>query len=129
MVSVNVIHYLSQMEIISDELNALLDETNIMQNMADKCDNANAKSAAAIIRRYSAKVNTKVQEYIHALEEVKLVIDAVPKADCRLLLIKRYLQNKTWEQIAEDMNFSLTHIYRLRKKSLELLEEVLKLKV
>ena len=121
--SVNVIRYLSQIKIISGELNALLDETNIMQNMVDKCDNANAKSAAAAIRRYSAKINTKVQEYIHTLEEIKLVIDAVPNADCRSLLIKRYLQNKTWEQIAEDMNFSLTHIYRLRKKALGLLQE------
>ena len=53
--SVNVIRNLSQIKIISGELNALLDETNIMQNMVDKCDNANAKSArlqfAVILRK------------------------------------------------------------------------------
>ena len=112
--------YLSQVHKINSELDTLLGEANMMHKLAAECDGANAKSAAIIIRRYAKKINYKVNEYLKVLEQVKNAIDKINDADCSALLVKRYLQNKTWEQIAEEMSFSTAHIYRLRKKALEM---------
>ena len=110
--------FLSQAAKVRRELDALLSEAEYMQNLAEKCDNANAKSAAATVRRYGAKINAKVKEYLNLRDKVQTVINAVADDDCRGLLLRRYINNERWEHIAEDMNFSVAHIYRLRKKAL-----------
>ena len=36
------------------------------------------------------------------------------------MLSKRYLLMKTWEQIAEEMDYSVVQIHRIHKKALEI---------
>ena len=113
---------LSQVYKIQRELETLLDEANMMYKLAVDCDGAGAKSAAATVRRYADKINGKVSEYLRLLQKVKTAIDEIDDSDCRVLLTKYYLQHKTWEEIADEMNYSTAHIYRLRKKALSLLK-------
>ena len=117
--------FLAQIHKLDTELEALLAEADLMQKLAADCDGANAKSAAVTIRRYSAKINAKVNQYIGAREKVGSVIENVADDDCRLLLVKRYLHGETWEKIAEEMNFSAAHIFRLRQKALALVEKAI----
>ena len=46
-------------------------------------------------------------------------IERVNDCTLRKLLIKRYLQFKTWEQIAVEMNYSWRQIVRLHGKALQ----------
>ena len=89
------------------------------------------KARAVTIRRYSDKIDAKVNQYIVnqyivAREKIGSVIENVADDDCRLLLVKRYLHGETWEKIAEEMHFSTTHIFRLRQKALILVEKAIK---
>ena len=102
------------------EVKALLDEAEMMEKLAVSCDGTDAKTAAAVTRRYGALLHAKVNAHLALRQKIRDEIALLPDADCRLLLTKRYLLGEKWERIAEDMNFSTTHIFRLHNKSLAL---------
>lgn len=52
------------------------------------------------------ELNNRINEFIDLKTEVTKKIDEVPDMECRLLLMLRYLNFKTWEEIAEKMNYS-----------------------
>ena len=52
--------------------------------------------------------------------ELNRAIDAVEDVDCKLILSKRYLLMKTWEQIADEMGYSLTQTHRIHAKGVEI---------
>ena len=51
--------------------------------------------------------------------EIGHAVDAVENVNHRLVLSKKYILMKTMEQIAEDMGYSVQHIYRIHEKALE----------
>ena len=54
--------------------------------------------------------------------ELNHAIENVPDVDCSLVLSKRYILMKTWEQIAEEMGYSLTQIHRIHNRGIEIFE-------
>ena len=52
------------------------------------------------------------------MREIRAVIGTVPDAIQRRLLLLRYIDGHTWEQIAVMMNYSYVHICRLHGKAL-----------
>lgn len=50
------------------------------------------------------------------------LINKVPDYRARLVLIKRYIDNKGVETIAEEMNYSPRHVQRMLKEATELVE-------
>lgn len=51
--------------------------------------------------------------------EISRAIDQMQHANHILVLSKRYLLMKTWEQIADEMNYSVMQIHRIHKEALE----------
>ena len=51
--------------------------------------------------------------------QISRQIDKLENTNHILVLSKRYLLMKTWEQIAEDMNYSVMQIHRIHKEALE----------
>lgn len=51
--------------------------------------------------------------------EINRAIDAVEDVTCSLFLSKKYVLMKTMEEIAEDMGYSVGHIYKIQDKALE----------
>ncbi|MCZ9313172.1 MAG: sigma factor-like helix-turn-helix DNA-binding protein [Methanocorpusculum sp.] len=51
--------------------------------------------------------------------EISRAIDQMENANHILVLSKRYLLMKTWEQIANEMNYSVMQIHRIHKDALE----------
>ena len=55
------------------------------------------------------------------------ITQAVSKVDnplYRTILTARYINFKTWEEIADDLEFNLRWLYRLHKRALESMNEV-----
>ena len=50
------------------------------------------------------------------------IISSISDPIARQLLTYKYIDGKTWESIADIMNYSNTHIYRIRRRALELFE-------
>ena len=58
--------------------------------------------------------------------EILQTVNQVESATLRRLLIKRYIQNLTWEKIAEQLNYSYKHVVHiLHPKALSAIKRVL----
>lgn len=56
---------------------------------------------------------------LHQLKiEISQAIDDVDDVNCSLVLSKRYILMKTWEQIAEEMTYSVSQVQRIHEKAL-----------
>lgn len=76
----------------------------------DACDDAAAYLAMLAERR----------------KEIAHVIDSVQNTRLRELLTERYINGKTWEQVAVQMNYSYVHIvHRLHPAALRAVQEIL----
>ena len=62
---------------------------------------------------------TTQTEYDALLAEAERRIDQVNDYDLHDLLVKRYLEFKTWTAIAAEFGYSVQNIYRLHAKALE----------
>lgn len=63
-------------------------------------------------------INADIDKLIDLKQEIERVIDSVPNDKERLLLKYRYLDGKTFEWIAAEMNYSWRHIHRLHSQAL-----------
>ncbi len=63
---------------------------------------------------------TKMYNLKHRIEEQITVLDSY---DHKLLLVLRYLRHKTFEEVAEDMGYSIQWVHRLHKRALAEFEE------
>lgn len=53
------------------------------------------------------------------------MIDNVPSPECRNLLYARYVFNKSWLQIQKDMMYSDSGCYKIHKKAIEELDDIM----
>jgi DNA-directed RNA polymerase specialized sigma subunit len=51
--------------------------------------------------------------------EIMQVIKQMSDLELQTLLEQRYLNFKTWEQIAVDMGYNVRHLYRVHEKALK----------
>lgn len=65
-----------------------------------------------------------IDRYIAYKEEVAKTLEALPDAEYAVMH-KRYIQYKTWEEIAEEMNYSTVQVWRISKKAEGMLEDIL----
>lgn len=63
-----------------------------------------------------------IQEHMHnlleALQEVRQLVDLVEKPELRIVLQMRYLNYKTWEQIATELGYSRRQVHNLHSRVL-----------
>ena len=55
---------------------------------------------------------------VNLRNEINNTINSVEDEDCRLLLEKRYIGMKKWEDIALDLSMGLDNVFKLHKKAL-----------
>lgn len=75
---------------------------------------------------YSKLIDRRIDELYRIKSEIMTVITLIDNNTYRTLLIMRYVQFKTWEQIAEGMGYDLRWIYRVHKKALNTCEKSFK---
>ena len=75
-------------------------------------------SALAAMSDYGADQNERIRELEATLSEISRAIYSVRDGILRLVLINRYVLDKSCEEIAVDMNYRYQHIHRLHGKAL-----------
>lgn len=115
---------------LNEEINALLTEQRQAFNIAtsttpklsaDKVQTSQSNSAESKFinyAEYSKMIDERIDELYAIKQEILQVINTVENSTYRTLLIERYIQFKTWEQIAVDMNYCWRQIMRLHGKAL-----------
>lgn len=74
----------------------------------------------ANIESLEEELKNDVIELLRLQSDISHAIDDVKDVNCSLVLSKRYLLMKKWEQIADDMGYSVVQIHRIHNKALEI---------
>lgn len=68
---------------------------------------------------YSKYIDERIDKLYKIKQEILKAVSAVDNSTYRALLIERYINFKTWEQIADYMNYSRMHVTRLHGRALQ----------
>lgn len=82
------------------------------------------ENAAIKIVMKEAEIDKAIDRFVDYRSEVLENLEKLP-ADEYGALHRHYIQYKTWDAIAEEMGFSRTHIWRIHKKGLKILADVI----
>lgn len=82
--------------------------------------------AVAKIIDLEAEINENINRYIAAKQEIGDVLDKLTDPEQFMVLHMRYVQYKTWEQIACEMGFSYRWVCTIHGRALQEIEKILK---
>lgn len=63
-------------------------------------------------------INTRIDELVTMKKEAFSMISKIPDLDQQNILIGRYIQLKKWEDISEELNYSMQWVFELHGKGL-----------
>ena len=129
--SVTKKEFLNQYRNAEREIAIKLDEIVRLREMATKVtqaltpdkvkggmENRREESIAKIVDM-EKEIGASIDNLKKIREQVECAINAIPDANQRNVLRLRYLNGKTWEQIAVDMNYTYRNICYLHGKALK----------
>jgi len=126
------IKYLKRFTILDKEINRKIEEIAYWRRKLEKITvtysdepkrgggsiYSRAEDIIAKIVDLEQEINTDIDKLIDIRQEILSIIEAVEDDRERLLLQYRYLDGKTFEWIAAEMNYSWRQIHRLHSKAL-----------
>lgn len=124
--------YLSQMYRINEQIKEMQEEIAHLRALSEKATAAYGSAPSGGSQGGRENIIVKSMELEKAvldgimriLELRHTVIESISKVrqtECRMVLEKRYLHYKRWEQIAVDLNYSIDHIFYLHRKALRII--------
>lgn len=124
--------YLSQAYHIDERIESKLTQIESLKSLATRVtsvfsdmphssssDNQRLQQTIAEIVDLENEVSTDIGRLVSLKREIKNIINQVQNEKYRTLLELRYLNFRTWEQIAVDLNFSIQHTYRIHDEALK----------
>lgn len=105
---------LKKLRMMRDSLKSALSE----KNGSSPSGNASYVNLVEKIIKYENKIIEQNAVYLDTRIELRKLIDKVENVNYNLILKKRYLQFMTFDAIADDLNYDVRSIYRLRDKAL-----------
>mgnify|MGYP000876554104 CR=1 FL=1 len=129
--------YLRQVRRLDNIVNAKLEQVEMLRAMTtrmttklstDKVQESNIPDKIPTlickIVDLEKEITNNIDKLINLKTEVMRKIDSIQNDDYKLLLTLRYLNFKTWEQIAVEMGFTFQWVHELHKRALIEFEKV-----
>lgn len=133
----NAKQYLRQVRRLDNIINAKLEQVEVLRAMATRMtakltankvqeSNTPDKTEKLIVKiiDLEKEITNDIDKLIDLKTEVMRKIDSIQNDDYKLLLTLRYLNFKTWEQIAVEMKFTFQWVHELHKRALIEFEKV-----
>ena len=133
--------YLKQAFHIDRRINDKLEQISSLRDLATKATNiindmpGNATRDPHSMQEVIAKiiddeeeVNAAIERLVDLKRDIRHTIEQVPDENEKMLLEQRYLSFKSWERLAEDMNFSLRWVHIMHGRALKAVEKILSAK-
>ncbi len=125
----NIKEYLRQAYRIEQQINFKLEQvisfhelaekaTSVLSDMPHNSNIHSMENAIAKLVDMENEINLEIQELIKIKKEITAAIKSVDDKECEMILELRYLCQKSWEDIAEIMCYSVSHIYLLHRRAL-----------
>lgn len=130
--------YLSQAFRLDQRINSMLEQVASLRDMASKAtasihagrvsgtkQRSPMEDAIVKLIDLEHEIDAEIDKLVDFKREVFSLMDSLEQPEHRFLLEHRYLHYKTWEEIAEMMNYSPRQILRIHSKALVGFEEKL----
>ena len=99
---------------------------NIDINIKIKCEQIqHLDKKDRMYSRKKRKIKKQISKLKRSKEKITSLIDLVPSPECKHLLYARYVFNKSWLQIQKDMMYSDSGCYKIHKKAIEELDDIM----
>ena len=100
--------------------------TNITQTLtADIVSGSHDPHRFDKLAELEGDINTKIDELVEVKREIFHLIQQLPTRSHRLVLMSYYLDMRTWEQTAVNMNYSWRQTMRIHGQALIEVEKIL----
>ena len=104
--------------------------TNITQTLtADIVSGSHDPHRFDKLAELESDINTKIDELVEVKREIFHLIQQLPTRSHRLVLMSYYLDMRTWEQTAVNMNYSWRQTMRIHGQALIEVEKILQQKM
>lgn len=100
------------------ELSTSISCSNEGEKVQKTLDTDKISSLIAKIVDIQHEINDSIDDYIDLKHKIASEINGLGVGDHTKVLFKRYIEYKSWELIAVEMNFSIRHIYNLHGTAL-----------
>lgn len=119
-----------RLNLIEERSLILLDEAlpGAIDYAKDRVQTSPDDPMAAMMDRISKRceyIDKRIEKIDQRMDLIKNQINHVPDADCKRLLWLKYIEDKTWREVAEEIETSDRHVYRLHEKSINLFKDVI----
>ena len=122
--------YLNQVRNLDKRVNAKLDELSSLRALTEKVTASYSEkvqvsisdaftSNVAKIVDLEREINVEIDRLIRLRERIAKEIDNMPSNIYSALLSSRYLEGKTWEDIAEMLHYDERQIFRIHENALK----------
>ena len=131
--------YLSQVFYIDQRINCKLEQVLQLRESATKAtatlsdmprnpspDLQQMESRVVKIVDLEREINAEIDELVDLKRDIRELIAQIRKPEYRTLLELRYLGNRTWDAIAEEMGFEPRTIYRFHSNALRVVERLMR---
>lgn len=125
--------YLNQAFRLDQRISSKIEIVSSLNDLARKCTptitgmphnpnkgSDNMATAVAKIIDLQEEINKDIDRLVDLKKEIYSVIQKIDNVECKTLLELRYLSFKTWEEIAVIMDYCIDNVYRLHRKSLDM---------
>lgn len=126
--------YLSQAYRIDQRINSKLEQVSSLRELTVKATstlsdtyssgNGNKQKMEGVIVKIidlEHEIDEEIDRLVDLKQEIVSLIKKVKNTEYQTLLELRYLNFKTWEQIATEMHYSIQHTFQIHDKALSLL--------
>lgn len=131
--------YLQQIQLYDSHISTKLEELQHLKEMVTRItptlkddvvsgggSQDKLADAVAKIVDLEAEIDQDIDRYVDAKREVSGTLDKLTNPDQLQVLHMRYVQHKTWEQIACDMSMTYRNVCYIHGKGLQAVNEIMK---
>ena len=135
---VKTVELFNKARLLDMEIDTLIEESQSIRDMATRVTSTINDMPGAPLKNndrfqdtmislidYERKINSRIDELVNLKQEINDVIGKLPRLEHRIVLTKRYLQRKRWEQIAVEMKYEERQVRRFKTEALNLADQIL----
>ncbi|WP_051555283.1 hypothetical protein [Anaerovibrio lipolyticus] len=135
---VKAVELFNKARLLDMEIDTLIEESQSIRDMATRVtstindmpgaplkNNDRFQDTMVSLIDYERKINSRIDELVNLKQEINDVIGKLPRLEHRIVLAKRYLQRKRWEQIAVEMKYEERQVRRFKTEALNEADKIL----
>ncbi|MDU3490651.1 MAG: DUF1492 domain-containing protein [Clostridiales bacterium] len=74
---------------------------------------------------YQDRISKTLSEYVKRRHDLMKLLDKLEDPKHRVILYEKYMLHSSWGNIADSLNYSISHVKRMRTKAVEELQKIM----